>query len=309
MGFNYRYISTRPSNSAQHFFTPPERGLNQVALFVEDQFELKPGQLYVSVGLRTEYYSLTGWEPLPTLRLSWTPSRVHTLWTSFSRGYRSPSTADSDLTIQTPFLIAYPALVPETEKVLSYQGGYRGILTPKIRCDLAGFFNQYSDLATYESEQVQPVLITRRANLMEGTGWGGEAALTWQSFEWWRWRASYAYLKAKLSLLSQSQEQASVFAQDRSPQHLFQFWWSFQLASKVSADAMVRFVDERAGGLIPAYWSGDLRIGYRPSPSVELAIVGQNLFEPHHFEFSRSPGFPANSEIPRGFYTSVTWHF
>jgi iron complex outermembrane recepter protein len=213
------------------------------------------------------------------------------------------------LNIKTPFMISYPAIEPETEKVMAYQGGYRGILTQKISYDLAGFFNQYSDLATIEPEQTQPVLITRRSSLMKGNGWGGEAALTWQSTEWWRWRASYAFLETNLSTLPQSQDESSASAQDRTPQHQFQLWWSFQLASKISADTLVRFVDERSKGRIPSYWSADLRLGYRPIPSLELALVGQNLFDPRHLEFSRSPGFPVNSEIPRGFYTSVTWHF
>jgi len=57
---------------------------------------------------------------------------------------------------------------------------------------------------------------------------------------------------------------------------------------------------------VPSYVTADLRLAWRPSPSLELSIVGQNLFDNQHPEF----GAAANrQEIPRSVYGKVTWRF
>jgi iron complex outermembrane recepter protein len=57
---------------------------------------------------------------------------------------------------------------------------------------------------------------------------------------------------------------------------------------------------------VPSYVSLDLRLGWRPVPNWELAIVGQNLLDKRHPEF----GAPATrQEIPRSVYGKVTWSF
>lgn len=45
----------------------------------------------------------------------------------------------------------------------------------------------------------------------------------------------------------------------------------------------------------------DLRLAWRPVPSIELAVVGQNLLQPHHKEWG------GGVEIRRGVYAEATW--
>jgi outer membrane receptor for ferric coprogen and ferric-rhodotorulic acid len=55
----------------------------------------------------------------------------------------------------------------------------------------------------------------------------------------------------------------------------------------------------------PAYSTADARIAYRFHPQWEFAVVGQNLFQPYHVEFSGDPGGPVG--IVRNVYANLVW--
>ena len=60
-------------------------------------------------------------------------------------------------------------------------------------------------------------------------------------------------------------------------------------------------------GTVPSYYELDARLAWHPTPSLEVALVGQNLLHDHHVEY----GFPSTTreEIQRRFYGKVTWHY
>jgi len=51
----------------------------------------------------------------------------------------------------------------------------------------------------------------------------------------------------------------------------------------------------------------DTRLGWNPSPSLELAIVGRNLLDKQHPEFG-GPG-PTREEVLRNAYVKLTLKF
>ena len=64
----------------------------------------------------------------------------------------------------------------------------------------------------------------------------------------------------------------------------------------------------QSGG-VPAYTSVDLRYGWKLNRKFELAIVGQNLFDPLPLEFVSDlfPSMPAYQ--PRRAFVQATWRF
>ncbi len=50
----------------------------------------------------------------------------------------------------------------------------------------------------------------------------------------------------------------------------------------------------------------DVRVAKELTEGVELALVGQNLWEPRHAEF-RSASFPIDPYIQRSVYLALTW--
>ncbi len=91
------------------------------------------------------------------------------------------------------------------------------------------------------------------------------------------------------------------------PEHQFQLRSSFNLPRNIEFDLWFRHVEEigstgRGFGVIPAYSTLDLRLGWSPVKNVELAIIGHNLLDARHPEFG-------SREIQRSVYGKVTWRF
>jgi len=60
---------------------------------------------------------------------------------------------------------------------------------------------------------------------------------------------------------------------------------------------------------IPSYITLDARLGWRPTPNIELAIVGQNLLDNQHPEFTPTFIPTRQTEIERGVYGKITLRF
>jgi iron complex outermembrane receptor protein len=60
---------------------------------------------------------------------------------------------------------------------------------------------------------------------------------------------------------------------------------------------------------VDAYFTFDLRLGWRPTDGVELAIVGQNLAASEHLEFTPELINTTPTEVQRSVYGKVTVNF
>ena len=56
---------------------------------------------------------------------------------------------------------------------------------------------------------------------------------------------------------------------------------------------------------VRTYVTGDLRVGFRGIPNLDLSLTGENLFQPHHPEFGISPGPIVG--INRSVYAKLIW--
>jgi iron complex outermembrane receptor protein len=75
------------------------------------------------------------------------------------------------------------------------------------------------------------------------------------------------------------------------------------LPANLQLDGVFRYVDNLPSQNVGRYFNLDLRLGWQPTKNVELSLVGQNLLEGHHAEWS------GGTEIQRGVYTKVTWRW
>jgi len=66
-----------------------------------------------------------------------------------------------------------------------------------------------------------------------------------------------------------------------------------------------RFVDALPDPQVPSYAGLDLRLGWRATERLELAVVGQNLLHDEHAEFI--PSSPSPRKVQRGVYGKITW--
>ncbi len=78
---------------------------------------------------------------------------------------------------------------------------------------------------------------------------------------------------------------------------------SMDLPLRLTWDASLRYVNALPDPAAPGYYELDTRLGWRASPQLELALVGNDLLHARHAEYPS----PDGEEIPRSFMLQVRW--
>jgi iron complex outermembrane receptor protein len=203
------------------------------------------------------------------------------------------------------------------ERLVAYEGGYRGLMGKRVYFTVSGFHNAYDDLiaqsapflATATTPPFPPgsILIGfQYQNGIKGTTDGFELAPEWQATSWWRFKTAYSYLHVNLvdapgfdypltlTTLHGSSPNSQVVARSL-----------IDLPAHLEFDQTFRYIGALPAQGVPAYETADVRFGRHLAPGLDLSVVGQNLLQPHHAEFGISPG--PNVEIKRGVYAKLVW--
>jgi len=73
--------------------------------------------------------------------------------------------------------------------------------------------------------------------------------------------------------------------QGSSPHHQVAIQSSLDLPKKLEFDQTFRYVSSLPAQLVGAYTTADVRFSWHATRSLDVSVVGQNLFQPHHAEF------------------------
>ena len=314
------------------FATRPAREYVQrplVGVFVHDEIDIVHDRFSVMLGAKVEHNEYTGFEFQPNARLLWTPTKKQTLWASVSRAVRTPTFLENDIGITTlPSRLSsgrtvFPRIIGNTllssEELIAYEIGYRAQLTDKVSLDAALFYNTYDKLFTTQSGttsvDAQTGVLTlpvNRSNKGFGETYGAEISVTWKITDWWRLTGNYSYVKMALHsdpTLPASSAAGFERIERQSPQNQVYLRSAFDLPHHVQFDITGRYSDALPGFSpgIPAYFTMDARLAWKPRPNLEFAVVGQNLLDNAHAEFGtsslvRSPLV----EVQRSVYAQVT---
>jgi iron complex outermembrane receptor protein len=320
VGAAYRFIDSSTEGTDYIKFAPPSRSDNLVSTFIQDKITLLPKEVFLTLGTKLEYNEYTDFEYEPSARLSWLINENHTLWSSISRAVRTPNVGQSDLQLSAATLAAgvigvrYGDPHTESEEVVTYEIGYRIQPTDNTSLDIATFYNDYdklvlgmqgtpfgpitTSLGTYVVVPVLPV------NMGTASSYGFETVAKWNATSYAEFTATYSYLQLKFD---QPDPFGFSFA-GKSPINQINFRSSFQLPNDVQFDTSLYFVDNLDRLAIPQYTRLDTRLAWQALDSLELSIVGQNLLDNRHKEFT---GFlyQSQSQIPRSVYGNITWKF
>ena len=313
------------------FFTPSRRTDTLWTQFIEDDVDLIPRRLVFQAGSKFINTNFTGIEAEPSARLLWTPSDTQSLWLAFTRAVRTPSNAERDFNLTG--LVAPPSAATGglpvfarfeanpnfvSEKLNSYEVGYRGLLTKTAYIDIATFFNQYSDLFSedvlnggqeiVESSPPPTHLLIQAhfGNGLVGDTYGSEIAPEWRPAPWWRLRGSYSLLKMVINRGPHSLDIGSgPGIEGQSPQHqvLIQSGWDFP--KRIALDFDYRYVSKLPTARIAAYHTADARLAWTIKNHLELSANAVNLFQPFHYEFPSDPG--PNVAIKRSYFGEFRW--
>ncbi|MFZ0131846.1 MAG: TonB-dependent receptor [Desulfobacterales bacterium] len=317
-GLQYRFISDEFRNSPNFTMDPQDLNQSLWSAFVQDQIHLAPDLLTLTLGSKFEHNEFTGLEIQPSLRLMFTPYRQLSLWTAVSRAVRVPSRLElhggtSDQLLLSVIDPTVPVVVNtrgntdlDSEKLTAYEFGLRLMPTPTLWFDVALFYNDYDDLIGLEQVSGTPPTgpyFLAYANNATGRAYGAEVAADWQVVPTWRLGGAYTYLNTQIDKnLVADPNIAELLFKGVNPRNVFSIRSYLNVTPQIDFDAALRFVDSLPERNIKSYTVLDARLAWRPLPNLELSLVGQNLLEEGHAEFT-------TLEVQRSVYGKIDWNF
>jgi iron complex outermembrane recepter protein len=320
-GLGYRFISDKFDNTFEINMDPARRNQDLFSVFAQDEIALKPDQLFLIVGSKVEHNDFTGSEVQPSIRMLWTPEEKYALWGAISRAVRIPSRLEHD--VSTNEFVVNLDTLPEpativtlgnsnlvSEKLIAYELGYRVQPINTLWLNTTVFFNDYEKLIGLKSgdpiEVSDPtshfIIPLTYENNLDGEAYGLEVAADWQLVRQWRLMASYSYLHTDIQGNDAGTDEFTQLFMRSNPRHQFSVRSLFDITEQIDFDLWLRYVGRLPELNIDDYVTIDARLAWRPVKNLELSVVGQNLFEEGHAEFS-------TLEVERSIYGKVVWSF
>lgn len=298
-GLNYRSTKDDIDNSTLVSFTPSSRQFGLVSLFIQEEWDVVKDQFGLIAGSKFEHNDFTGFEMQPNVRMIWKPDSRNTLWGAVSHAVRTPTRADHD--IRTIFIDGNRKF--KSEELNAFELGYHCYPVDHFYLDIATFYNFYDKLQSFEPKAA--------ANKREAVAYGVECSLDWTLWDWLRFRTAYTYLDIHASMVNNSQYLNYKLIEGESPENQLSLITHMKLPYHFNLNIWMIYTDELLTRVmnIEAYFDLDVRLAWQLRPNLECAIVGQNLIDKHHPEFSTSSNPFVTTEVERGVYGSVTWKF
>lgn len=329
-GLNYQTTSDEFKNSLTLALDPDHFTQHNIGLFVQDEIKLLPERLKLILGNRVEHFTYTGWETEPNAKLLWSPNQQQQVWLGVSRAVVQPSRAQRSMDLLTPiallendmplFLRAQGRPNMKAENLLAYELGWRWEISRQLDIDSTVFYNiydriqgaQFLGLPGYDARYGGLIWNGETGNLKHVNSYGAEISANYKIQPDWRLQVSYSNIQIdERSDPSKRLLNGPNGFEKATPDHIVSCRSLLNLSNTLELDAWLRYRDRIQIGQqnIPNYVTLDLRLGWKPVKNLELSLVGQNLLDNHHPEFTDSFYLPIASQIQRAYLAKFTWQF
>lgn len=301
-GGGYRIASENIESDDNFAFWPDDMTMHWVNLFAQDDIELTK-KLRLIVGLRLEHNFYTNLEYLPNVRLAWSPSQEQMLWTSISRSVRAPSRIDRDFfaPANPPFLVAGGPNF-DSEIAHTFEVGYRTSALRNATVSITAFYSEYDRLRS--AQQATPLSPFTLQNNAEGRSHGVEIWGDWKPLDKLKLTAGVVFQQVALDYPPGLLAGSAFDANDPSKYGMLKV--SYDIRPNHLLDAVMRYSGRLSNPDVPSYTSMDVRYGWKINPDVELSVIGQNLLDDEHPEFSSVIN---RAEFERGVFARLQWYF
>jgi len=295
--------------------------------FVQDEIPLVEDALIFTVGTKLENNSYTGFEFQPCARLLRVFDDRHVAWGAVSRAVRLPAFGER---YGSSYIYYIPSPLPEplfykivgnedveAETMIAYELGYRAQPTDRFSWDLNLYFNAYENLigAVYGPQDYDPVnhcfyMPSIVSNTGRGAGYGLELNAEYNLTDTWRLSSWYSLSRLDFRSMPGTNPLIIAGAEHSVPRNQAHLRSQWDLSDHWQFAAALRYVDTIGGlSLVPRDITMDLRLGWRPSETFEVALVGTNLLDDHHPEFNDNPLLPVVTEVRRTVYAQMVWRY
>ena len=276
-----------------HAYDPQKVRQTNPRVFLVDTIDFPESDLQLVLGLQAEYNAFTDLEVQPSIRLTWRANEDLMLWSAVSRAVRTPSLEEVSLSVDS-ILIGDPNF--QSEDLLAFEFGGRWQPNETTSFDVATFYNDYDDLYTTTDNGFGQGQISNGA---DGHAWGGEVAIDIKPSDRWSIRSAYSLYGATIE---RKDDNTNLGTDNYSPKNQFNLRSYYDINDNLEFDVGVYVVKSLTGAFDGAeYIRGDVRIGYHPNESVEIAIGGQHVNDPVYSEFD------SFDNLRRQIYISLTW--
>lgn len=307
-GMNFRLMDHKVTNLELFAFLPERKTLYLYSAFVQDRIMLLKERLDLTIGLKVEHNSYTGFEYQPNARLTWTAAKNHTVWAAVSRAVRTPARIDRGFFLyiapNLPLLSGSDNFV--SEDMIAYELGWRVQPVKNLSVSLATFHNVYDNIRSAEPGPPPFNIPITFGNGVKGKTYGVEVSSSYQLNSWWNLRGGYTFLKKDLSIKTSSNDLNGGTAESNDPRHQFLIQSALDFKCGLELGTVIRHIAKLPKPYVSGYTGLDLRIGWRLGKVVELSLVGQNLLEKRHREFIAST---TPREIERTIYGKIICQF
>lgn len=248
--------------------------------FVRDRITLVPESLYLVLGSKVDLLDESHAELQPTVRLMHAQGDSE-YWLAVSRGVRADDryqrggsyvihARGKDYQVQKPDNL-------KTEKLISYEAGYRQALAPEAKLDLSLYVNDYSELLMLDLDDATNT--ARVTNSLKGTTYGLEAMVDW-------WVNDRLTLRPSVSLIYQNiYGLDSGPVGDSMPEEGLGSEIKLQILTKpwerVGVDLFLGYIDSPDQLHLPAYFSLEGHVSWRVTDDLMLEFIGRNLGGSH----------------------------
>lgn len=328
-GLGYRAIRDKLDGSFTISFAPANRTAELTSAFIQDSVEVSD-TLRATLGAKVENTRAAGVQLQPSARLAWRPAADHFFWGALSRALHAPSRADLESRLNWLVVpgVPFPTVFSnsgrpgfEPEKVVTAELGYRGHPSRTLTLDVTLFHNRHDALRSTERLAVSPPppyvgVPFAYANKGRGVMHGAEFAALWQARPHWRIRAAASWLKPDFAVAADSTDPGLPARLSGSvPKWMYQLQSLHELGEAVDLSASWGRVGALSatqgigGGQagVPAFGRLDIRATWRPRPSVEVSVTGQNLLDRNHIEYLAQD--VTSSAVPRSVRAELNWRF
>ncbi|MEQ1789397.1 MAG: TonB-dependent receptor, partial [Rickettsiales bacterium] len=196
-----------------------------------------------------------------------------------------------------------------SEELIAYEIGYRIQPITKLAIDVTAYYNNYSRLLTDElgtptilgTYIYQPV-ITGNDNKARSLGF--EASVKYDVAKQWRLSSTYSYIDLQFN----DKSAVILSLSGKNPRHMFNLHSTYLFSNELEMTNSLYTVSKLQSINIPSYYRFDTMLSYPVTPAININLVGQNLLDKRHKEFS-SFLYQSRAEIGRSVYAGASFKF
>lgn len=291
---------------------------------VRHEWQIRKDAVFVTTGIRLERTTYGGFQPQPTARIQWAPSKSVSYWAAVSRAERTASRYERDFSLSlassdTPRGVFELRKEPNpgfaSEVLRGYEAGVRVQPSPRITLDVAAFRSAYSELEAWQAGAATPgassgqfIVPLRSVNAGSAKAYGAEAAVKLDITARWRLSGALTRYRSRLRLDGGSDAGVGLLP-DVFPRSQWYMLSTYDLTRRTQFNAVWYHTGQTGDGQrVPARDRVDLGLRQRFNEWAGLAIGLQNAMGSSLREYVPEDG--ASPRLTRRtFYVRLQWWF